>query len=73
MSNSHYVVRGFIIVSDVVLSTISYVALEVVGMLLLRHCFGKQKQGFPLCWHLNQQGKGMQPLCLPGGLRLTVT
>lgn len=72
MSNSHYAIRGFIIVSDDVLSTISYVELEVVGMLLLRHCFGKQNQGFPLYWHLNQQGKGMQPLCLPGGLRLTV-
>lgn len=46
----------------------SYVELEEVGMLQLRHCFGKQNKDFPLYWHLNQNERGMRPSCLPGDL-----
>jgi hypothetical protein len=36
------------VISDTVFSCSSYVELEEVGMLQLRHCFGKQRKGFPL-------------------------
>ena len=37
------------VISDTVLSyAFSYVELEEVGMLQLRHCFGKQRKDIPL-------------------------
>lgn len=41
-------------------------------MLLHRHCFGKQRKGFPSCLHLNQSVSEMLLSCLQGGLPLIV-